>query len=369
MKVCYALGSLNRGGAEMLAFDVLNNYKTINGLQMELLYRKEGNFSSEIKTSDTSITKIAPRNKFDVYYLIKLRHYYKSHRFELIHVHQAIDLLFSFVATIGLKSKLVITHHGFSYKEKPKNWIRLAVKLADINIFVSKSSLKLYEDLLESKITNNPVVLYNGIDSKRIHSNIKTDIKKELGLANDVQLLGMTGNFYNDARDQLTICKAMQIVVGKNPNVHFVFIGDKSKKYPEYYDNCYKFCETSKILGNVHFVGKRDDVPGILKCLDYYVYSTNYETFGISVIEAMLCGLICVVNDIPPMLELTLNGKYGIIYSTGNENELAKIITGLLHVKPTYPGKDVIINYAKSTFLIESHLKELHSIYLNELKN
>lgn len=350
----------------MLAFDVLNNYKTIADLHMEVLYRKEGNFSSEIKTCKVPIVKVCPKNKFDFYYILKLRQYYRSQKIDIIHAHQAIDLLFAFVATIGLKVKLVITHHGFSYKERPKKWIRLALKLADINIFVSRSSLKLYEDLLGNRITNNPVILYNGIDSKRINSNGSTDIKKELGLDRDVQLLGMTGNFYIDARDQLTICKAMKIVVNKNPKAHFVFIGDKSQKYPHYFEDCYSFCENNRILENVHFIGKRNDVPGILKCLDYYVYSTNYETFGISVIEAMLCGLICIVNDIPPMLELTLNGKYGIIYSTGNVNELANIITRLLHEKPTYPEKDVIINYAESTFLIESHLKELHSIYLKE---
>ncbi len=367
MKVCYALGSLNRGGAEMLALDVCKNITSHSSVHLQLLHRKTGDLQSEFKNTGIDITQIKPNSKFDVRYIFRLRAYIKKNRFDIIHTHQAIDTIYSFFSTFGLNTKTICTHHGFAYGATAKKVINMALKLAHVNVFVSKSCIALYEDLVKKKITKNVEVLFNGIDPDRL-SKTKSDLKQELNIDKESILLGMTGNFYIDARDQLTICKAMELIVKQNNKVHFVFIGGRSEIEPEHFDKCYNFCESKGILQNVHFIGKRTDVSNILNELDLYVYSTNYETFGISVVEAMMSGLHCVINNIPPMLEISDNGRYCTIYESKNVEQLSEKILSILNNRNA-EIKNSSREYALNKFGISSHISNLEELYKRTLKN
>lgn len=49
---------------------------------------------------------------------------------------------------------------------------------------------------------------------------------------------------------------------------------------------------------SVRLMGRTDDVQRYLQLADVFVFSSRFETFGIALIEAMACGLPCVVSTI-----------------------------------------------------------------------
>jgi glycosyltransferase involved in cell wall biosynthesis len=353
----------------MLAFNVLNNMKKEKQMKINIIFRKTGNFKPMFETLGLTLKEASPKKIVDFNYFIELRKYVIKNKINIIHAHQPIDLLYFYIATIGLKTKLLITHHGFSYKENQKYFILFATVLANKNIFVSNSSLIMYEKLLNKKINEGFEILHNGIDINKLKPQNINDIKSELKIPSDAILFAMTANFYIDARDQFTVCKALNNSVKKNRKIHFLFIGGKSKQYSEYFDNCFNYCVANAIDNNVHFLGLRHDVPNILNQINYYVYSTKYETFGISVLEAMANGIECVVNDIPPMMEITENGKYGIIYKTGDYDKLSEIISELANKKSGTEVKENLKKYVKENFSIEKHIRSLIGIYRQTLAN
>lgn len=364
MKVCYFLGSLNRGGSEMLALDISRNIRKVENIEFFLLHRKLGNLHQEFNESQVPKQQIYPKGFFDFFYFLRLRRYFKKNSIEVVHTHQPIDAFFTLIACYKLNIKIICTHHGFLPSRINKFLLFFILNRTDKNVFVSNSCLNIYKEYLNKDHISNSVVLYNGIDTKKLNKRGK-DIRKELNIDQSCFLMGMVGNFYINSRDQLTICKALPSVFDILKNAHFVFIGGKSQKNPEYFDNCYRYCVERGIQNRVHFLGLREDIPEILNNLDLFVYASNYETFGIAVVEAMMSGLPCIINDIDALVEISLNGKYCCVFKSANENDLLSKISSLANDKFRLKYGNEAAAFALEKYAIESHIRSLNDLYEN----
>ncbi|OIN89586.1 hypothetical protein COW80_03525 [Candidatus Beckwithbacteria bacterium CG22_combo_CG10-13_8_21_14_all_01_47_9] len=75
-----------------------------------------------------------------------------------------------------------------------------------------------------------------------------------------------------------------------------------------------------------------------LKQADIFCLPSVVEGFGIATIEAMACGLPCVLADIPVNREVTHNGQGAVFFEPENINDLAeklKLIRRLCRQKRT----------------------------------
>ena len=66
-------------------------------------------------------------------------------------------------------------------------------------------------------------------------------------------------------------------------------------------------------------MGESKNIPAFLNELDCYIYSSQNDSFGISVIEAMYVGLPVIVSNNGPFMELTNNGKLAILFECKND--------------------------------------------------
>ncbi|UCE38226.1 MAG: glycosyltransferase family 4 protein [Thermoplasmata archaeon] len=62
---------------------------------------------------------------------------------------------------------------------------------------------------------------------------------------------------------------------------------------------------------------------------DVFVLPTLYEGFGIPLIESMACSTPVISTNIPPINEIVVNDKTGILLPLQNTNEIARAITKL----------------------------------------
>jgi glycosyltransferase involved in cell wall biosynthesis len=250
---------------------------------------------------------------------------------------------------------------------------------------VSDTQRIYYQEKYRLKAEKQKVV-YNGISFEKLDvgltstlatdsmtlshtiSNGKTKLHTELHLSSKTLLLGAVGNF-NDVRDQLTTCRFLKLLNEKKVDFHFVFVGKKIESSLELYNDCVRYCEENDLMEVVSFLGTRNDVPQILNELDAFIYSTNHDTFGIAVIEAMAVGIPVFVNDWEVMKETTQNGKYANLYKTKDESDLLRIFMLFMDKKDSYQIKaDKGAYYVCEKFNIEKHIKNLKSLYLT-LKN
>lgn len=360
MKVLHLLDSVNRGGAEVLALDVCRNAKK-NGLDLSFLATGEGTLFEDFKNSGVDFFHFKRKLPIDFGVIRKLRKLLKERQIDVVHAHQAVEGIHAFFATIGTKTKLVLTHHGFIPDKKNLYSLKFLLPKVSANIVVSEALLQWYETETSLQFPKkNTHIIYNGVDEKRLQIAENT-LKKELGLAEKDLLFGMIANFYNAPRkDQITVCQALPKVFGEKENAYFAFVGGY-KDAENYYEECKKLCKSNGLDKRIFFLGTREDISNVLNSLDVFVLSSLHEGMPISILEAMLAKIPCVLSDIEPNLEISKNGEFAEIFQTQNANDLAEKMLKIIDKKDVLAENAKI--FADENFSIEKHSEKLKMLY------
>ena len=204
---------------------------------------------------------------------------------------------------------------------------------ADLGKFVNKNVITIYNPAIDKKIYSKD---YDLIDLKKIKKE-KEKIILNIG-------------FFEKQKDQITILKALKIVLRKIKNIHLILIGKGSK-----YIDLKEFVKKNNLQDNVVFLTNINNPIKFFKIADLFILSSLYEGFGNVLVEALSnkCPVITSSCKSGPM-EIINNGKYGDYFSPKDYKTLAKKI--LLHFK--YPKKLSNKLQSSSTHLNKFSLKE-----------
>jgi glycosyltransferase involved in cell wall biosynthesis len=82
-----------------------------------------------------------------------------------------------------------------------------------------------------------------------------------------------------------------------------------------------------ELCEQVEFCGYRENIPELLQQADIFVHMPEWEEgFGISVVEAMASGKVCIVADCGAMPEIISDGIDGFLVPKGNVIALSETI-------------------------------------------
>ena len=368
MEIAYMLGSLNRGGTEILLLDCFRNADKAD-FSFIGIFRKDGALSYDFKNTSVPLFKLVPKHRFDIGYLFCLRKLIRKHGITIVHAQQPLDAIYARLACIGTSVKVVLTFHGFNFDAGriEKLMVRSIITNTNLNIFVSNAQKQEYRQHYHLH-ENRTKTVYNGISFDKLNISDSTDIRNELNIQPDTLLMGSVGNFVA-VRDQLTLCRFLKLLHDANTDFRFLFIGARNNAEAWRYDECVAFCKEAGLDNKVLFLGSRTDVPSILPRLDAFLYSTDHDTFGIAVIEAMASGIPVFVNDWNVMQEITQQGKYAHLYKTKDEHNLLFQFQKFLADRTAFSiqAKEAAI-WAKQQYSIEQHLHNLWEIYNDVVK-
>ena len=90
-----------------------------------------------------------------------------------------------------------------------------------------------------------------------------------------------------------------------------------------------KKVEGSEILRNkVHLLGKiaHEEIEQYYNSADYFVLGSHYEGSGYALSEALLCGCVPVVTNIPSFQMMTNGGQLGALWDPGNKNSFIEAL-------------------------------------------
>ncbi len=330
------------------------------------IYKKEEALSNAFFISGVPIFKLYSDHLLTFYkYLVRLRRIIVNENVTIVHAHQRIDTIISRIACIGMPVKIVQTFHDFDYHYSSfgKFLTNQSFKIADRNVFVSEYQLAYYLSNYKSLNKLSRSRIYNGIDFSKFKSLKPKSIREEYNISDHSLLLGMVGNF-NDVRDHKTVCRFMILLKKENVKFSFLFIGGKEKNNPHLYYECLAFCEENQISDNVIFLGSRPDAQVIIPQLDAFIYSSDHDTFGISVIEAIASGIPVFVNDWAVMKEITQDGQRAHLFKSNNEYDLLeKFIPFCQDPKPYIVEAKMNAKWARKKFSIQQHINKLQEIY------
>lgn len=294
--VAYMFGGMNRGGAETIMLDVFRNWRNAH-FEFIGIHRKDGTMREAFYDAGPKLYQLSPRRFGYVRYLLQLRRLIKSENVTTIHAQHWLDTIYAWLATIGMDVQLVTTLHGFYPMRGINGFLcRMSIRMADDVCFVSRYEQEWYQRHM--RISDSKChVIYNGIDFEKI--NQESEVISELEDGSRIRL-AMVGSF-SPARNHLLVCKAVNMIPR---DVDLYFIGARNEHISHSYNDCYEYCKENNMLNNVHFVGEQSNVYAWLKKMNGFVFATQHDTFGISLIEAMAVGLPVIVSDWEVMKEI-----------------------------------------------------------------
>lgn len=92
--------------------------------------------------------------------------------------------------------------------------------------------------------------------------------------------------------------------------------------------------EEARLLGiahdEIHFLGKIDAVAPLLASADLFLLPTDRESFGLSALEALACGVPSLAYDVGGIVEVIKDGVTGALRPVGDIDGMAAAAVGIL---------------------------------------
>ncbi len=118
--------------------------------------------------------------------------------------------------------------------------------------------------------------------------------------------------------------------------------------------------------GHVFFVGFQEDVRPYLQAADAFVLTSHVEGLPLSIIEAMACGLPCVVTNVGGNAEAVLHTIHGMVVPPGSVEDVAVAISYLVaHPQECEQMSRSARHRAREMFDIEDRMAEIKRVMLS----
>lgn len=163
-------------------------------------------------------------------------------------------------------------------------------------------------------------VIPNGVDLNVFTPGATGQLRAEFGLSSDDVLIITSGRIH-PGKGQLDVIEGLAPIIAGNPRVHLIIAGTELEDAIENLGFTSQLRSLVQKLGidrNVHFVGFRSDMHVVLRDADIMVSGSYQESFGLSVLEAMACGLPVIVTDVSGHRKLVTDEEDGIFYPVGD---------------------------------------------------
>jgi UDP-glucose:(heptosyl)LPS alpha-1,3-glucosyltransferase len=160
----------------------------------------------------------------------------------------------------------------------------------------------------------NIATIYHGVDTEHFKPpstedaiSVRVRLRTELRIPNDATVLLHCGAL-NQRKGVPIAIETLGFLKNQGfDNIHYVAVGAGDTSYLK------KSAEKQNILDQVHFIQHSKNIRDYYWMSDIFFFPTVYEPFGLVILEAMACGLPCVVSASAGGSELIVHGENGVL--------------------------------------------------------
>lgn len=355
-KICFIVPSLGGGGAERVAFHLLNNLSLDNfDLSVVIIYKKKGDYLKDLRKEVKRIFLEKDKIRYSIPSLYNVLKKEKSDivinlSFELMML-MGIFIVPFFKNTYFINRQInILSMQKFNFFKK----ILLKVAYKNFDKIITQSR-DMTEDLLKNiDILKEKIVeINNPADIDRIeklsNENIEIEFDKNSKNILCVGRLALQKGFD-------LIIQSMSFLTDKN--IKLYILGDGEER-----ENLLNLIEKFNLKERVFLLGRKSNPYVYMKNADLFILSSRYEGFPNVLIEASTCGLYSICNNCPGGVnEIILEDINGNIVDFNNKDLVAKIIEkNLILNKDKKKIKDSI----KKRYSLDKIIKKYEKLLLN----
>lgn len=204
--------------------------------------------------------------------------------------------------------------------------------------------------------------IHNGISTRDFDREgfDRMSIRSRLHLADDEFLIVCTARLSVEKGLEILL-GAMSRIVQEYPMCKCIVIGEGPLR-----ESLAVQVESLKLADHVFFQGFQTDVRPFLAAADAFLLTSYIEGLPYSILEAMACGLPCVVTNVGGNAEAVIQNKTGIIVQPGAIDQVVEAMSYLI----SHPQERVEMGKAgalraKDEFDIEEKMAEIRDVILS----
>ncbi len=196
-------------------------------------------------------------------------------------------------------------------------------------------SLDLENELISCGVSDTRVArIPNAVDTNLFMPVLpeqKSVIRQKMGLSPDSTVVIYTGRLVR-YKGLLPLLEAWKILMRALPSssLHLVLVGAGGNDIHNCEDELKQFVAQQDLSDSVRFTGDVEAVAPYLQASDIFVFPTENEAFGISLIEAMACGLPSVSTDVGGVKDIVSDGENALVVPVQSPEALARALQRLL---------------------------------------
>lgn len=240
-------------------------------------------------------------------------------KYEVVHTNHSFSQIFGGFATLLVSGKVrfFMTEHSLDSVRRRHAWFRpvdrFCYKRYNRVFAVSDCVKQRLISWLGNEFSGRIDVISNGVDSDSL-MQARPANRSDLG-CRDGDILICSISRLVPSKDLPTLLRAVSLLPA---HYRAVIVGDGTEQ-----ETLQNLASELGVNSRVVFTGRRTDIGSILKASDIYVSSSLSEGFGLTIIEASICGLPIVASDIPAFRELLTQRQ---LFSPGDAQTLAERI-------------------------------------------
>jgi N-acetyl-alpha-D-glucosaminyl L-malate synthase BshA len=261
----------------------------------------------------SKIIEVARFEKLDIIHA----HYAIPHAMSALLAKQILDK--QSIATITTLHGTDITLVGLEPAFLPimKHTIEHSDGVTAVSNFLKQETISNYH--IDKEID----VIPNFVDLEKFHRNDNTDFRKSFA-PNGEKILIHASNFrpLKRVHDIIHILK----LVRKEIDAKLLLVGDGPER--SVVEN---MCREFHLCDHVHFLGKQTELAPLLSISDVFLLTSETESFGLSVLEAMACEVPVVSTNVGGIPEVVVAGETGFTSNVGTIEKMANNVLLLLN--------------------------------------
>lgn len=294
IRVLQIIGSMNLGGAENF---LMNVYRKIDRtkVQFDFVVHKQGVFDDEIKKLGGEIYYIKPLQKVGpIKYRKELKEIFDSKKYRI--VHSQIDQVSGFILKVAYQCGIPV-RIAHSHSSKNSNSFVGKIYKSYLQKKINKYSTKRYacSDKAGKWLYKraNFEIINNGIDIDKFIFNVneRKRLRKQYNIDASTLVIGHVGRFMEAKNHDYLIDIFNDYNKNVNSNSVLLLIGSGELK-----EKIILKVNKLSLNKNVIFLEGLTDVYRYYNMMDIFVFPSIYEGLPLTLIEAQVNGLKCLIS-------------------------------------------------------------------------
>jgi glycosyltransferase involved in cell wall biosynthesis len=279
---------------------------------------------------------------------------------DIIHVHSLTLSLQTFLLRFLLhrKTGIIVQHHGGKLPGSKKRRIHNFFNRVADGFFFSTAAQG-QEWFMKTTPFHKIMPVMEGATffnyanrdaTRELHYHNRQTARQQTGMHGEPVFLWV--GRLDENKDPLTVLAGFEILFTKYPQASLYMIYSDDQLLQPVRE---KISNSELLKPRVRLFGKvaHNEIEHYYNSADYFVLGSHYEGSGYALSEALRCGCVPVITDIPSFTMMTNGGRLGALWQPGNAASLVKAVETAIG-KPLQQEANACIGFFRDALSFEA---------------